>query len=230
MSPYAEGPTLGENPSLLGPDLDDEIIIGQFFLGPGDVVKIEVYQDARLNRVAPVRPDGTLRLHLVGDIPVAGMTLRGAEMAVAAAYDRVVVDPSVVMDIESWSSERKITVLGHVSRPSVLTMNSPRTTVLDIIAQCGGVLPSGDRTGILLARRVDGEIQIRPYDMDLLFAPSDPTIRTEYPWVQPGDVIYVLRTWQDEFDAVMNSVSNTLRATNYLERIIVGADQAITVL
>ena len=84
--------------------------------------------------------------------------------------------------------------------------------------------------GILLARRVDGEIQVRPYDMELLFAPDDPTVRTEYPYVQPGDVVYVLRTWQDEYDSVMASLVQTLRGVQFFERVITGADQAVTVL
>jgi len=230
MSPYAQGPTLGENPELLGPDLDAEIRIGQFYLGPGDVLGVEVYEDPRLNRVTPVRPDGTVRLFLLGDVQVGGMTLRGAEQAIATAYNRLYVEPSVILEVQSWSSERKVTVLGHVTRPSVLTMTTPRTTLLEIVAQAGGVLPSGDRTGILLARRVDGEIQVRPYDMELLFAPDDPTVRTEYPYVQPGDVVYVLRTWQDEYDSVMASLVQTLRATQFLERVITGADQVVTVL
>lgn len=230
MSPYAKGPTLGENPGLLGPDLDEEIRIGQFFLGPGDRLAIDVYGHGDLSDSAEVRQDGTLRLHLIGDLPVAGMTLQQAEKEIAVAYDRYLVDPSVIVDVEAWSGQRKVIVIGHVARPSVLTLVTPRTNILEVIAQAGGVAPSGDQTGILICRKVEGVIQVRPYNLDLLIAPSDPTIQTVYPYVQPGDVVYVLRTWRDEFDEVMRTTVQALRAGTLLTQLITGADQVVTVL
>lgn len=230
MSPHAKGPTLGENPGLLGPDLDEEIRIGQFYLGPGDTLGIDVYGHSDLTRSAEVRQDGTLRLHMVGDLPVAGMTLQQAEKEITVAYDRYLVDPSVIVGVEAWSSERKVIVIGHVSRPSVLTLTTPRTNILEIIAQSGGVAQTGDQTGILICRKVEGVIQVKPYNLNLLVAPSDTTIQTAIPWVQPGDVVYVLRTWQDQFDEVMQSTVQALRAGTLLTQLITGADQVVTVL
>jgi len=230
MSPYTEGPTLGENPGLLGPDLDEEIQIGQFFLGPGDTLGIDVYTHDDLDRSSLVRQDGTVRLHMVGDLPVAGMTLQQAEAEIVKAYDRFLVDPSVIVDVISWSSQRKVIVIGHVVRNSVLVLTSPRTDIIEVLALSGGVAVSGDQTGILIIRKVDGVIQVKPYNLDLLVAPPDTSIQTVIPYVQPGDVVYVVRAWRDEFDEVMRSTVNALRAGTLTTQLITGADQVVTVL
>lgn len=230
MSPYMEGPTLGENPGLLGPDLVEEILIGQFFLGPGDTLGIDVYTHDDLDRSSVIRQDGTVRLHLVGDLPVAGMTLQQAEAEIVRAYDRFLVDPSVIVDVTAWSSQRKVIVIGHVLRNSVLILTSPRTNIIEVLAQSGGVALSGDQTGILIIRKVDGVIQVKPYNLDLLVAPPDTSIETVIPYVQPGDVVYVVRAWRDEFDEVMRSAVLALRAGTLLTQLITGADQVVTVL
>ena len=229
MSPYAEGPTLGENPALL-PLEDEEIRYGQFYLGPEDEIRLDFHRHQDLNRTYKVRADGTLWMHLVGEVPIAGMPLREAQDTIREAYGKYLRDPSLLVEVTSWSGKRKVTVLGHVSRPSVIALTDPQTDVLQVIGLAGGVATSGDRTGILIGRKVDGVWTVRPYDMELMFAPPEAGIRVEVPYVQPGDVIYVLRTWQDEFDAIMKSVNDALRAGVFLERIITGADAVVAVV
>ena len=138
------------------------------------------------------------------------------------AYSEYLLDPIATVDIE-YSPTRKVTVLGEVERTSVLPLTSPDTTVLDVIASAGGISDDGDRTGVLIARRVDGIMTIRHYDIDGLFAPDDPNMRSGIPFVQNGDVIYVVRTWDSVYLQKMELVSETLRAATFAERVILNA-------
>ncbi len=48
-------------------------------LGIGDQFQLSVLQQADLDRVLAVRPDGSVIVPLVGAVPVAGLTIRDAE-------------------------------------------------------------------------------------------------------------------------------------------------------
>ncbi len=229
VSPYTESPNLGENPDLLPLDFSAEIANGQFFLGPEDKIMVDFHLHEDLSRTYRVRNDGSVIMPLVGKIQAAGSTREQFEDRLMEAYADYLVDPIATVDVE-YSPTRKVTVLGEVERAAVLTLTSPRTTVLDIIASAGGIGVEGDRTGVLIARRVDGVMTIRHYDMDGLFAPDDPNMRTEIPYVQAGDVVYVLRTWNAIYAEKLAVVSDTLRAMTFAERVILNAPRTTEAL
>lgn len=219
VSPLNQGPGLGENPGALPLDYDAEIQNGQFFLGPEDKINLDVWQHADLSRSYKVRNDGSVILPLVGKLHVGGETREQFEDQVTEAYGDYLVTPVLYVDVE-FSPQRKVTVLGEVNRTSVVALLSPRTTVLDVIAQAGGIGQDGDRTGVLIARRVNGAMTVRHYDLEALFMPSDPNLRTEIPYVQNGDVVYVLHTWQSAYDAKVKSISDSLRLLIFAENAI----------
>src|SRR5262245_4788726 len=47
---------------------------GDYRLGAGDKLRIEVYKDPQLSQSLQVRPDGKITLPLMGDIDAAGVT------------------------------------------------------------------------------------------------------------------------------------------------------------
>lgn len=220
MSPYVEGPSLGENPGLLPLDFEAEIANGQFFLGPEDQLTVNFHLHDDLSRTYRVRNDGSVIMPLVGRMQATGSTREQFEDRVMEAYGDFLVDPLASIDVE-YSPNRKVTVLGEVSNAAVLTLTSPRTTVLDIIASAGGIGADGDQTGVLIARKVQGRMTVRHYDIDALFSPDDPNMRTEIPYVQAGDVVYVLRTWEAAYNEKLQLVSDTLRAMTFAERVII---------
>ena len=222
VSPYTEGPSLGENPGLLPLNLEAEISNGQFFVGPEDKVTVNFHVHTELTRDYRVRTDGSIRMPLVGRMQASGSSREQLEDRIMEAYAAYIVDPLATVDIE-YSPSRKVTVLGEVERTSVLPLTSPRTTVLDVIASSGGISAEGDRTGVLIARRIDGRMTIKHYDMNALFAPDDPNMRTEIPYVEAGDVIYVVRTWAAIYAARLSVISDTLRGLTFAQRVILNA-------
>jgi len=229
VSPYTEGPSLGENPGLLPLDFETEISNGQFFVGPEDKVLVNFHLHTDLTRNYRVRTDGSILMPLVGRMQASGSSREQLEDRILEAYAAYIVNPLATVDVE-YSPSRKVTVLGEVERTSVLPLTSPRTTVLDVIASSGGISVDGDRTGVLIARRIDGRTVIKHYDMNALFTPDDPNMRTEIPYVQAGDVIYVLRTWEAAYTAKLEIVSDTLRAMTFAERVILNGPRAAEAL
>lgn len=222
VSPYTEGPSINENPGILPLDYESEVANGEFFLGSGDKVNLLVYQNADLSGSFKIRIDGTVMLPLVKKIRAAGQTRDQFEDSLTEAYAKYLVNPVLVVDVE-FSPQRKVTVMGEVNRTAIMTLTDPRTTILDVIANAGGLGPDGDKTGVLIARRVDGIMTIKHFDMDMLFAPDDINSRSAVPYVQAGDVIYVVKTAEAVYNQHLQTVSDTLRAMTFGERVILNA-------
>ncbi len=51
--------------------------IEEYHVGVGDVLAVTVFDNVDLSRVAPIQTNGTIALPLLGDVPVAGMTVSG---------------------------------------------------------------------------------------------------------------------------------------------------------
>lgn len=212
------GPTLGENPEMLGPNLTQEIANGEFFLGYGDTIQVDFWEHTDLNATSAIGADGALTLYMVGDLQVGGMTYGQLKETIRKAYARYLVNPSFTLQVTA-RPRNKITLLGRVRTPGVYDLERPGTSLLEALALAGGVEETGDAGAIMLARRVGGRVQVVPYSIDLLFDPEHP-VRTEIPFVQRGDVIYVLQSKLSEY-------KETLDATVLALRTLVLAEQSI---
>lgn len=222
-------PYLGENPDLLGPNMTPEIRNGAFFIGPGDKVQVDIWNHTDLAQQNLVGADGMLDCYLIGPVRAEGLTVFQLDEQLTGAYARYLVDPSLTVKVAS-SSERKVTVLGFVTKPSVLPLSTPRTSILDVLASAGGVTGDGDETGVVVARQVQGKWQVTPYNITALFDPEDLSERQEIPYVQPGDYVYVLRTWESEFSEKINLISQTLRSVTFAERAVILGESASSVI
>ncbi|TAH38133.1 MAG: hypothetical protein EYC70_05795 [Planctomycetota bacterium] len=222
-------PYLGDNPDLMGANITAEIRNGAFYMGPGDKVAVEIWNHQDLTQNYVVGPDGMLDCYLIGPVRAEGLTVFQLDELLTSAYARYLVDPSLVIKVGP-SAERKVTVIGQVNSPSVLPMTTPRTTILEVIAQAGGVNGDGDETGVVVARNVEGRWQVTPYNITALFDPEELNARQEIPYVRPGDYVYVLRTWESEFFDKLLVVNQALRAVVQAERAILLGDTVSSVI
>jgi polysaccharide biosynthesis/export protein len=144
---------------------------------PGDVLQIEVLEDATLNRSAIVLPDGQITLPVAGSIRVAGRSLGQVQEELArrlapgfAAAPTVFVTLSALAERPEPAAPRTIDifVLGAANAPGKVQV-SPGTTLLQAIAQAGGLSPFAAKKRIQL-RRVDksGNEQIYKLDLDAI--------------------------------------------------------------
>ncbi len=228
-NPHVVGPELGANPSLLPFDYAAEVAHGQFFLGPQDKVSIDFWKHEDLSRSYSIRSDGKVLFPYIGRIDAGGLTREEFEDKLILAYDEYIVDPVLAVSIE-FSPSRKVTVLGEVNNRSVISLASPNTTILDIISQAGGLTENGDKAGVLIARKVNGIVNVRHYSLDGLFAPNDINVRTEIPLIQSGDVIYVIKTSEAEYSQNIDLIQNTLRSLNFAQSIILKSPQTAEII
>ena len=108
-------------------------------LAAGDVIDVQVFEEPELHAAPRIAADGTATLQLVGDVKLAGLTLKGAAAAIEAAYrDGYLVKPSVTVVVLDRKRER-FTLMGQVARPGAYYFPaSGELTLLDAIGLAGG--------------------------------------------------------------------------------------------
>ncbi len=133
-------------------------------LSVGDAVSLQVFGRPELSTTTSVAEDGTITVPLVGSVPVVDLSPARAGQRVAAAFraGRFLNDPQVTLT--TAQSRSQVSVLGAVRAPGRFVIE-PRATVLDVLAQAGGIAENGSGTVVLL--RPDKTGKIARYAIDL---------------------------------------------------------------
>ena len=86
-------------------------------VGPSDVLEISVWGEPDLNKTIPVSSDGIINFPLLGNVNVAGMTVKEIEQKITGLLGKdYLVDPQVYVSIKEYNSQ-KVIVLGEVKKP-----------------------------------------------------------------------------------------------------------------
>ncbi|NJM91115.1 MAG: polysaccharide transporter [Myxococcales bacterium] len=161
----------------------------EFVLGVGDVVGINVWENAALTTTATIRPDGTITMPLVGDLQALGKTPTELKKEIhpkIAAYVKTTV-PELTVAVQEWHSYR-FTVSGEVASPGLFSQQQ-YVTVAEAIALAGGFSRFAKRNEMKLMRRgADGQIRTIPLVYDLLATGKQPEMNI---YVVAGDALYV---------------------------------------
>lgn len=122
-------------------------------LGPEDVISVSVFGQDRYSRAGIiVPPSGRISLALIpGGIFVNGKTVDEVAELIKKQYDEYIIDPQVTVSLDKGFSYR-YAVIGDVAQPGIRLMNR-RLTVTEAITEAGGVLPTGNRSKVVVLRR-----------------------------------------------------------------------------
>jgi polysaccharide biosynthesis/export protein len=165
----------------------------EYELGPGDVLKITVFQNLDLTTEARVSENGTISFPLIGQVRVAGLTTQRVErlMAQRLKDGNFVAQAQVTVNIMQYRSQQ-VSVLGSVGRPGRYPIELRGTRLTEVLAQAGGIAPTGGDTVIVM--RIDGARSGR-FEIDLpsLYLKGKPELDMT---LQGGDSIYVHRAPQ----------------------------------
>ncbi|MDP9049762.1 MAG: polysaccharide biosynthesis/export family protein [Acidobacteriota bacterium] len=107
-----------------------------YVIGADDSLKIDVWREAQLSGVVPVRPDGKITLPLLHDVQAAGLTPMQLEADITSRLAaKFVTDPVVSVTVEQSNSKR-VFMVGEVGRPGPMAI-TPGMTILQAIASAG---------------------------------------------------------------------------------------------
>jgi polysaccharide export outer membrane protein len=158
--------------------------LNDYEIGPGDLLKIEIFELEELSKEVRVTGEGTISYPMLGSVPVSGMRKRELENNLARLLeDRYVRNPQVTVFIKEMQSG-KVSVLGAVNTPGGFGLVGSKT-VLDALSQAGGITKEAG-TRAFLIRGTGSE----PFLVDLKKLMEEADLSKNVP-VAPGDVIYV---------------------------------------
>ena len=117
-------------------------VVEVYQIGPGDTLEIQVFGEAELSGARVVGASGSLDFPLLGQVATQGLTVHELDERLTEALgEKYLRDPQVQVVIKSYGSQR-VVVRGAIRKPGEYHLSGP-TTVLDIIAQAGGVADEG---------------------------------------------------------------------------------------
>ncbi|MCR4994843.1 MAG: polysaccharide biosynthesis/export family protein [Bacteroidales bacterium] len=128
--------------------------------------------------------NGNLILPILQNVYVRNMTCEEAASAIEAKIreKNIIKDPDVTVRLLN----ARVTVLGAVRTPHVVSLTSERNTVLDVLSQCGDVTDQALRQEVTLYREENGKRSM--YHLDLTQADI---FQSPAFYVQQNDVIYI---------------------------------------
>jgi polysaccharide export outer membrane protein len=159
-------------------------------LGPGDTVRISVFQSPDLTVEARVSEAGQINFPLIGAVTVAGLTIPAAERRIETMLREggFVLRPQVTIQLMRILSSQ-VSVLGQVGKPGRYPLDIGSGKVSELIAAAGGVLPSGNDVVTLVGSR-NGEPVKLEIDLPAILQSGRAELDVQ---MENGDIIYVDR-------------------------------------
>jgi polysaccharide export outer membrane protein len=162
-----------------------------------------------------VGEDGNIKFPILGDISAAGLTQKQLETHIT----KQLIDKKLLFDpiVSSRFLNFRVTVLGEVNHPGVITAPSEQISILEAIGQAGDLTIYGLRDNVMLIRQVGPNKIVKRLDLN-----SSKILQSPYYFLKSNDVIYV--------EPGRAKVTNTDLTRQYLPIIFSGISVLVIVL
>ncbi|MGD9814199.1 MAG: polysaccharide biosynthesis/export family protein [Hyphomonadaceae bacterium] len=144
----------------------------EYRLGPGDQLRITVFNEPDLTGQYLVGSQGSIAYPLVGDVRAAGLTLEEFTQALQTALQAYIRTPNVSVEVANY---RPFFILGEVQRPGTYPY-SANLTVLNAVATAGGFTYRANRNRVYIRHANSQEEEVVPLTIATPVLPGD-TIR-----------------------------------------------------
>ncbi len=131
-----------------------------------------------------VSEDGTIKFPLLGNIIAVGLTQKELENQIT----KLLVDKKLLFDpiVTSRFLNFRITVLGEVARPGVISVPSEQINILEAIGQAGDITIYGLKDNVVLVRQIGLDKLVKRIDLT-----SSKLLQSPYFFLRSNDVLYV---------------------------------------
>lgn len=165
-------------------------------LAPGDSVSINIYAEPEMSASQRLDVTGILRLPMIGEIKLGGLSVREAEKTLEKLYrDRELLKAPLVSISVSNYALREVSVLGAVRSPGNFQFPKETTNldIADLITRLGGFTPTAKSDAVsVIRRKPDGREEVTTVDVERMISGRrrGDASRREFA-VYPGDRIWV---------------------------------------
>jgi polysaccharide export outer membrane protein len=158
----------------------------EYRIGPLDVLRIDVWKEAEISRVVPVRPDGKISLPLLNDVQAAGLTTTQLSTIISTGLKDYITNPQVTVSVSEINS-RRVFITGEVNRVGGQIL-LPNMTVLQALSGAGGFTQFAKLKNIYVLRTEDGKTVRHPFNYKDVVSGKKPEQDIQ---LQPNDTIVV---------------------------------------
>jgi len=125
-------------------------------LSLGDRLAVLVFGEPDLNAQQMIDRHGIVRLPLIGEVVIAGQTVREAENLIEDTYrkEEMLRNPQVTLTLVGYAP-REVVLLGAVRSPGTFQFpaDATRLDLRDVIARQGGFTPVAKSDAVAVTRR-----------------------------------------------------------------------------
>jgi polysaccharide export outer membrane protein len=130
----------------------------------------------------PVDVAGNVKMPLIGNVYVAGLTVPEAEKLIFEKVSEIVYDVQVVVRLAGF----RINVVGEVKNPGEYTVYRDHATVMEALSLAGDMNYYGNRREIMIVRNTQDSFVTHLIDLTDRNMLSSPLF-----YLHPGDLVYV---------------------------------------
>ncbi|TFW21147.1 polysaccharide export protein EpsE [Massilia arenosa] len=159
-------------------------------LGPGDVIKVSVYGNPDMAIETRITDAGSITFPLIGQVTVGGLSVPAAEKKIASMLESggYLKKPAVTINVTQVQSQQ-VSVLGQVNRPGRYPLEGGKRSLMDLLAQAGGIAQDGgDVVNVIRTRNG----QTTTEQVDVIEMVRTGQLTKDYD-LAANDVIYVER-------------------------------------
>ena len=144
------------------PEPPAAVAAGDYRLGGGDIVTVQVFGHPEMSGRARVRDDGKLSIPLLGDVLAAERSLLALGRAVedSLVASRLVSGSTRVTVALEERAPVRVSVLGEIARPGLFALDQG-AGVAEALASAGGFTEFAHRDRIYVVRRAPEALRIR---------------------------------------------------------------------
>ena len=170
------------------------LVSKDYALGPGDTIRITVYQNQDLTLETRINDDGSISYPLLGSVKLTGLTVIEAEKAIVNGLKsgNFIKQPQVSILLITAASNQ-VSVLGMVNKPGRYPVIASNNKLTEIMGMAGGIIPGSGSDIVVVTGSRDGKPFRREVDFTRVFAPTSPEPDLE---LRNGDIVFVDRAPQ----------------------------------
>lgn len=161
-----------------------------YIIGPGDVLRVNVYQNPDLTLETRISESGTISYPLLGAIKLGGLSIGAAEKTISDGLlkGNFLKQPQVSVQLLQVRGNQA-SVLGMVNRPGRYPIEVTGLRVSELLATAGGIAPTGSDILTLTGVRQGKQFR-KQIDIGQLLTTGK---LDDDPVIENGDAIYVDR-------------------------------------
>jgi polysaccharide export outer membrane protein len=131
-----------------------------------------------------VNSDGYIQFPVLGNLKVAGLTENELRLTIIKSLTerKLLIDPIVNVRHLNF----KVTVLGEVSKPTVISVPNEKITLLEALGMAGDITIYGKKDNVMIIRDDNGKKIIKRIDLS-----STDLFSSPYYYLRSNDIVYV---------------------------------------